>query len=468
MCARRVAASKTWLGLDVARDLAAERGGECLSTEYPVGRSKVLRWRCVDGHEWEMPIAAVRHMGQWCPVCASGLAERFCRAMFERVFDTTFPKARPRWLRNSRGRQMELDGFNADLRIAFEYHGEQHYKHNAFFHEKASLARRMEDDNAKLALCSEHGVTLIVVPYTVTFDGLQHYIYQECAYRGIAVERKPVIDIDKLDYYPSKDLERMRRFAEAKGGKCLAESFQGVLAPALWECAQGHRWRVSFRGLYHDETWCPVCAGSVPRTLAEMQAIARERGGECLATEFKGLKTKLCWRCANGHEWKAAANDVVHSGSWCPKCAGVAPLSLDDAREAAKSRGGACLSTEYINNRTKMLWRCAKGHEWVATLGEIKSGNWCAVCSRKAKLTVDEMRVIAKERGGECLSDQYVNLTTKLHWRCSLGHEWWAVPDNIKHRKSWCPECARTNRPRKAVDSGRRSASGPRTEGRET
>jgi hypothetical protein len=178
--------------------------------------------------------------------------------------------------------------------------------------------------------------------------------------------------------------------------------------------------------------------------LEEMRSIARERGGESLSAEYKNVNSKMRWRCSKGHEWLATPRDVIHSHSWCPKCAGVAPLSLEDAREAASTRGGECLSTEYINNRTKMRWRCDKGHEWLASLGEIKSGNWCAVCSRKAKLTIEEMQAIAKERGGECLSREYINLNTKLHWRCALGHEWWAVPDNVKHRSAWCPTCAKT------------------------
>ena len=62
------------------------------------------------------------------------------------------------------------------------------------------------------------------------------------------------------------------------------------------------------------------------------------------------------------------------------------------------------------------------------------------------KLTIKEMRQIAKERGGKCLSTKYVNVHTKLLWECSEGHQWKAKPSNIK-RGSWCRKCA--NRARK-------------------
>jgi thiol-disulfide isomerase/thioredoxin len=57
------------------------------------------------------------------------------------------------------------------------------------------------------------------------------------------------------------------------------------------------------------------------------------------------------------------------------------------------------------------------------------------------KLTIEEMQKIAKERGGVCLSNQYVNTATKLRWRCKEGHIWEATPDPIK-RGHWCPKCA--------------------------
>jgi hypothetical protein len=69
------------------------------------------------------------------------------------------------------GVKWSSDRFNADLPLAFDYHGEQQYKGIAFFHEKSSLAQRTEDDNAKLAHCAEHGISLLVVPKTAPFDG---------------------------------------------------------------------------------------------------------------------------------------------------------------------------------------------------------------------------------------------------------------------------------------------------------
>ena len=55
-------------------------------------------------------------------------------------------------------------------------------------------------------------------------------------------------------------------------------------------------------------------------------------------------------------------------------------------------------------------------------------------------LTIDDMRVIAQTRHGVCLSKRYVNIETKLSWRCVVGHAWRTTPHLVRMGK-WCPQC---------------------------
>jgi hypothetical protein len=55
--------------------------------------------------------------------------------------------------------------------------------------------------------------------------------------------------------------------------------------------------------------------------------------------------------------------------------------------------------------------------------------------------TIADMQTLARLRGGECLSDEYVNTQTKLRWRCDRGHEWSTRPMVII-KGHWCRECA--------------------------
>jgi len=117
-------------------------------------------------------------------------------------------------------------------------------------------------------------------------------------------------------------------------------------------------------------------------------------------------------------------------------------LTLDQMKRIAERRHGKCLSDTYINADTKLLWECSKGHRWEALPHSIKSGHWCPYCARIVKLTIEEMQQIAKHRGGKCLSKIYKNTKTKLQWECSEGHQWKATPTSIKNSGTWCPICS--------------------------
>ena len=85
-------------------------------------------------------------------------------------------------------------------------------------------------------------------------------------------------------------------------------------------------------------------------------------------------------------------------------------VTIGQMRALARARGGACLSTKYVNAQTKLRWKCAKGHAWEATPGSVKNaGNWCLKCAGRAPLTLEQMQAVAKKRGGKCLSTTYVN-----------------------------------------------------------
>ena len=115
-----------------------------------------------------------------------------------------------------------------------------------------------------------------------------------------------------------------------------------------------------------------------------MQKIAEERGGKCLSNKYINAHTKLEWQCAEGHQWEASP-DKIKQGTWCPVCAGNTRFSIKDMQKIAEERGGKCLSKEYINNSTKLSWICAEGHQWEASPIKVKKGTWCPKCSRKKR-----------------------------------------------------------------------------------
>ena len=112
---------------------------------------------------------------------------------------------------------------------------------------------------------------------------------------------------------------------------------------------------------------------SAKLTIEQMHALAKAKKGVCLSTKYVSAKTKLRWRCSEGHEWETTP-DKVKQGKWCPRC-GIARVAsahagtIEQMHALAKSKKGVCLSTVYVNSYTKLRWRCAEGHEWETTPG---------------------------------------------------------------------------------------------------
>jgi len=50
-------------------NIAAKRGGKCLSKTYVDAHTK-LKWQCTEGHQWEAPPGGVVR-GTWCPACGA-------------------------------------------------------------------------------------------------------------------------------------------------------------------------------------------------------------------------------------------------------------------------------------------------------------------------------------------------------------------------------------------------------------
>lgn len=233
---------------------------------------------------------------------------------------------------------------------------------------------------------------------------------------------------------------RVQAVARARGGVCLSTEYVDACTHLRWRCAEGHEWEAVPYSVARG-TWCRRCAGYTIWTIDDMHALSRARGGECLSTEFVNTNTCLRWRCAEGHEWEARPNHVVR-GTWCPHCAGGRAWTIDEMRGLARARGGTCLSRRYLGTNTRLRWRCAEGHEWESAPGNVTQGKWCPHCAGNARLTIDDMHRAARARGGECLSKRYVNARTHLRWRCAEGHEWEGQPYHVEQQGTWCPYCA--------------------------
>jgi hypothetical protein len=435
----KVCSGKAKKTIEDMQTMAESRGGKCLSKKYTNGKTKLI-WECANSHVWEAKYDNIQQ-GKWCPDCSTGLSERICRTYFEQVFNTTFPNTRGlAWLRNKHGNYLELDGYSDSLKLAFEHQGSQHYEGDSYF-EKAKY------DEIKEYLCDKNNVLLIQIPqlgvllphtklHTFLKDKFKNTHFKNHAFPNIN-------DVDLSKAYSNRMDLVMKQLALQNGGEFLSKNYLGSIIKHQWKCSKGHIWKTTPSAI-SSGTWCPKCAKieSAKKRKAdfkEILAIINENNGQCLSDEYVNSAVNIKVQCENGHTWEPTPSNLK-KGHWCPSCANQERLTLDDIMNIAKSRKGVCLSKEYINANSLLMWQCEKGHEWEAPAGRIKAGSWCLKCSGSAKLTLEIFQEIAFERGGKCLSPNYKNANSKLAWICSVGHKWSARANHVK-RGSWCPEC---------------------------
>jgi hypothetical protein len=180
----------------------------------------------------------------------------------------------------------------------------------------------------------------------------------------------------------------------------------------------------------------------------EMKEIANKKGGILLSDFYVHDKDKLKWCCSEKHIWTATPHDIK-DGTWCPECAKKIigdknrKYTIEDMKEIAIQHNGKCLSSSYKTIEEFLEWQCENNHIWSAPANNIKNmGHWCPTCAGNQKKNIKDMQRVAFERNGECLSIHYTNNSTQLSWKCSKNHIWTATPCNIVNRNSWCPECA--------------------------
>ena len=316
------------LDIKAMQELARPRGGECLSTRYTNTQTK-LKWRCGDGHSWRAVPSSIQR-GSWCPYCSQLNSERICRDIIEQLTGHTFPKVKPRWLKNDRGNVMEIDGFCGQLGIGFEYHGVQHFKLIEYFHIRGSdnLTRRQRDDERKQQLCRQHGVTLIEIPYTVNPEDLPTFIHDAIRASGHPVPLADPTTVTVAIHVMPEKLREYQSIAESRGGKLLSTQFINARTPIEFQCGYGHApWKASPYSVKSGQ-WCPVCADAkrIETKLARSTANRNSQSG------IKGVRQSVY---GTWHARIRVGGVLKHLGTF--KTAEQAIAAYESARKAQLS-----------------------------------------------------------------------------------------------------------------------------------
>ena len=357
-----------------------------------------VKYLCEVGHPCDVRLYTLEK-GHGCNTCnLRGVNETVSRAILEHLFECSFTKIKPLWLRSETGHRLELDGYNEHIGLAFEYQGQQHYEYLPFFHKSYDdFKQRQYWDEHKRKVCESQEVKLLEIPYWIESSAIQEFIYDalDPTHKAL-VKNKELLDVSRIQTGRGEELARLQKLAQTRGGRLISKIYIDSQTPLVWDCGNPlhDSWRAVPSSITQG-TWCPRCgdeeAAKKRRTpIEEVKKLGTLREWVYLGEEAQYQPRRYKFRCGNGHEF---SKDIgrLRKPLGCKECGKLIlgrkyALSLGSLADAAKKKNGYLVSRHYLNARQKLIWRCELGHAWQATANAIlHTGSWCSVCTNRTE-----------------------------------------------------------------------------------
>ena len=375
-------------------------------------------WKCKLGHEYESsPLD--RFYGRGCSICnkerSTSIGER---TVFYYIQQNYKGKIIPNY-RDEKIKNKEIDIFLPNLLIGIEYDG-------IYFH------KNKQRDKEKDKICLENGINIIHIAESKTEDKIEeNYIYYNVNKSNniewaihkllnilfgkkeydVNISRDRIKIYNLIDYY-EKEKSLLNNYPEiakewhpTKNEKLQPEFVSyGSSKKVWWKCKLGHEYEAIIYSRING-SGCPYCAGQkVLKGYNDLKTKNSELAKEWHPTKNGGLKPemltyasnkKVWWKCSKGHEWEASIYSRNNDGRGCPYCAnqkvlkGYNDLKTKNpklAKEWHPTKNNNLTPNDVMpNSHKKVWWKCSKGHEWEATIGDRNRGTGCPYCYKLKK-----------------------------------------------------------------------------------
>lgn len=392
-----------YVDYDIVKKGVEDRGGILLSEEY-VSATSGLKIKCSNGHITETLSWNSIQNGRWCKDCTTPIGQSITRVIIEGFFNQEdFPTIKPDWL-NYKGNNLELDGYNESLNIAFEYQGIQHYE-KVYYQSEEDLRQLKLRDRSKRAKCKKRGTALIIVKQfknNLNKDSMILHVKKSILKSGI----EPLTKTAKVDFkqiHRFSELNKIREAAKRHDGKLLSEAYLGSETKHEFICKYGHPFQLTPYNLLRKDVWCGNKKCKSERIRESSKYITEE-----IINNFKAYCTTI------GYEYVGTDTYIKPDG------------------------------------RAERLYvmHCGKNNHRNTSLRsfKIKKNVKCRKCgdelkSKISKMTIDDLNKYVKKYKGKCLADKSRGHSIKLPWRCKNGHEWPDTPWQIVANNKWCEDC---------------------------
>lgn len=366
------------------------------------------------------------------------LSQEKARFIFEELTDFLFLLTR----KELDGR-LELDGYCKELKIAFEYNGEQHYDPQHYYNllqNKNDYDSQAIRDSKKRMLCAKKKITLIEIRHTNNTDYLEKDIRSRLLDLGICLARKKIIWSkfqERVD-----DFKKSATTLQNKNIILLTKAYLGSHSRHEFRCSKCHYiWKAVLKDVLY-RSGCPMCAGSVKHSIEDVRKMAEKSKIILLSNVYTSMQKKHKFKCQKcKHIWHAKPNQI-QQGQGCPKCSGNIMISFEQFSECIKSKKIKLLDKfTGMNQRYHFVCSTCK-HTWFTVARNIWLKTGCPSCSNaKKRINIDQLKLLASKRNLKLLSIQCVGYCTAHLWMCiSCGEKYKLKPCNVQRGTS-CRQC---------------------------
>ena len=194
--------------------------------------------------------------------------------------------------------------------------------------------------------------------------------------------------------------EEVKEFIEGKEGngcKLISTEYKNLKSKLIIKCSCGEIFEVSFDSFKNKpQRQCKKC-GIQKRvkerscTYEEVKKYIESKNCKLISTEYINNKTPLLIQCSCGNIFEERFDTFKSSNrSKCNECNGLINWTYEKVKayiEGENGNGCKLLSTEYINNATKLNIMCSCGKTFETSLNQFKEQNkkQCKECGLKLK-----------------------------------------------------------------------------------
>lgn len=257
-------------------------------------------------------------------------------------------------------------------------------------------------------------------------------------------------------------LDAIREIVEDRGGKLLSTKYKGNKEHLDVECENGHQWQVMPMNLKNHGSWCPHCKINVGEELVRASlaeafpglAFERTRAipwmngmeldgieeGVGLAFEYQGIHhaQRVNHFQQDEKDFDAQVERDVTKAELCDDH-WITLLQVPHTVRYVDIRLFIRGELEELGyNISPAADSEATFYNHVRAAGTHQKRQYARICT------------VAKTKGGEILSKQYVGYRVPMQIRCGKGHIFMATPEAIDQPASrgprFCPECGGTRK----------------------